>query len=128
MSPTPSDHVDRLITGPAVEAHTDDTLKRVAEMITADSIGLVVVRGEEPLAGVVSERDIVRAVADGVDLELERASDVMALETVSVPSDATIADAARLMIDGAMRHLPIVNGDKVVGVVSIRDLLTAYLS
>ena len=127
MSPSPSDTVERLINGPAVEVHTDDTLTRIAELMVEDSIGLVVVRGEQPLVGVVSERDIVRAVAEGADLESDRAGDVMALETVSVPSDATIAEAARMMIEGGMRHLPVLKGDRVVGVVSIRDLLSAHV-
>jgi CBS domain-containing protein len=127
MSPSPSDTVERLINGPAVEVHTDDTLTRIAELMVEDSIGLVVVRGEQPLVGVVSERDIVRAVAEGADLESDRAGDVMALETVSVASDATIAEAARMMIDGGMRHLPVLKNDRVVGVVSIRDLLSAHL-
>ena len=127
MSPSPSDTVERLINGPAVEVHTDETLTRIAELMVEDSIGLVVVRGEQPLVGVVSERDIVRAVAEGVDFESDRAGDVMALETVSVPSDATIAEAARMMIEGGMRHLPVLKGDRVVGVVSIRDLLSAHV-
>lgn len=127
MSPSPSDTVERLINGPAVEVHTDDTLTRIAELMVEDSIGLVVVRGEQPLVGVVSERDIVRAVAEGADLESDRAGDVMALETVSVASDATIAEAARMMLEGGMRHLPVLKGDRVVGVVSIRDLLSAHV-
>jgi len=127
MSPSPSDTVERLINGPAVEVHTDDTLTRIAELMVEDSIGLVVVRGEQPLVGVVSERDIVRAVAEGADLESDRAGDVMALETVSVACDATIAEAAQMMIDGGMRHLPVLKDDRVVGVVSIRDLLAAHV-
>jgi CBS domain-containing protein len=92
-----------------------------------DSIGLVVVRGEEPLVGVVSERDIVRAVAEGADLESDRAGDVMALETVSVGADASVAEASRLMVEGGMRHLPVMKGDKVVGVVSMRDVLAVHM-
>lgn len=127
MSASPSDPVERLVSGPAVEVHADDTLTRIAELMVEDSIGLVVVRGEQPLVGVVSERDIVRAVAEGADFESDRAGDVMALETVSVPADATVAEATQLMIDGGVRHLPVVKGDKVVGVVSIRDLVSAQL-
>ncbi|MCP4435114.1 MAG: CBS domain-containing protein [Actinomycetia bacterium] len=126
MSPSPSDPVERLVSGPIVEAHTDDTLNRLAELMVEDSIGLVVIRDQNPVLGVVSERDIVRAVAEGLDFESDRAADVMALETVSIDASASIAQAASMMIDGGMRHLPVMKGEKVVGVVSIRDLLAAH--
>jgi CBS domain-containing protein len=123
MAVSSSDPVERLVSGPVVEAHTDDTLTRIAELMIEDSIGLVVIRDQNPIAGVVSERDIVAAVADGVDFESERAADVMAMDTVTIDAASPISEARTLMAEGGMRHLPVLKDDKVVGVVSIRDLL-----
>jgi CBS domain-containing protein len=124
MPVSSSDPVERLVSGPAVEAHTDATLTRIAELMIEDSIGLVVIRDQDPLVGVVSERDIVAAVADGVDFDAERAADVMAMETVTIDASAPVSEARTLMAEGGMRHLPVTKGGKLVGVISIRDLLT----
>jgi CBS domain-containing protein len=126
MPSSPNDPVERLVSGPVVEAHTDDTLTRIAELMVEDSIGLVVIRDQNPIAGVVSERDIVAAVADGADFESDRAADVMALDTLTIEASATIAEARTLMLDGGVRHLPVKKGDRVIGVVSIRDLLGVF--
>lgn len=127
MSPSPDDHVERLVGGPPIEVNPDDTLVRVAELMAEDSIGLVVVRGSGPLAGVVSERDIVTAVAEGVDLDADRAGDLMTLQTTSIAADRPTSEAARMMIDGGVRHLPVTKGERVIGVLSMRDVLAAYI-
>lgn len=124
MPPNSSDPVERLMSGPIVEARTDDTLTRIAELMIENSIGLVVIRDQNPIAGVVSERDIVAAVADGADFEVDRAADVMALETVTVDAASPISEARALMVEGGIRHVPVTKDDRAVGVVSIRDLLT----
>jgi CBS domain-containing protein len=126
MSLTPDDPVERLLTGPPVAVHADDTLLRVAEMIVEDSIGAVVVRGSSGPAGVVSERDIVAAVVEGLDLEADRASDVMSMDVVTIGADEPISAAAAMMVAGAIRHLPVVADGVVIGVLSIRDVLAVY--
>ncbi len=126
MAPTPQDAVQNLITGPPVEVRVDDTLLRVAELMAEDSIGAVVVHGDTGPAGVVSERDLVVAVAEGIDLETERAGDVMALDVVTIEARRPVSEAAALMMDGGMRHLPVMTGDRLVGVLSMRDVLAAY--
>jgi CBS domain-containing protein len=126
MPRSPQDPVQSLLTGPPVEVRADDTLFRVAELMVEDSIGAVVVRGTEGPIGVVSERDLVVAVAEGTDLESDRAGDLMALEVVSITADQPVSVAAAMMLDGGIRHLPVMSGDKLVGVLSIRDVLGAY--
>jgi len=126
MALTPDDPVERLLTGPPVAVHAEDTLMKVAEMIIEDSVGAVVVRGAEGPAGVVSERDIVGAVMDGLDLEADRASDVMAMDVVTINGDEPISAAASAMITGAIRHLPVMADGVLIGVVSIRDVLAVY--
>lgn len=127
MSRTPQDSVESLITGPPVEVRVDDTLLRVAEVMVEDSIGAVFVRGDDGPVGVVSERDLVLAVAEGTDLESDRAGDLMALDVVTIESHQPVSAAATMMLEGGIRHLPVMSGTKLVGVLSIRDVLAAYL-
>jgi CBS domain-containing protein len=126
MTVTPADPVERLLGGPLVAVHPDDTLLKVAEMIVEDWIGAVVVRGHDGPAGVVSERDIVTACAEGLDLESDRASDVMAMDVVTIDASEPISAAANAMITGGVRHLPVVADGVVIGVVSMRDVLAVY--
>ncbi len=84
------------------------------------------------LAGIISERDIIRSLAEGGDPTDERVGDWMSVDLSTVGPSTPIEDAADLMLEGGMRHLPIVDvvdgHRKVVGMVSVRDLLAAYHS
>ncbi len=110
-----------------VSVRPDTTLRQVAETLAREEVGAVPVKGADGLVGIVSERDIVRAIAEGVDLDSERADDVMTFELVSVESAASIDEVARIMIDGGIRHLPVVDAGGPVGIVSIRDLIGSFL-
>lgn len=110
-----------------VSVRPDTTLRLVAETLAREEVGAVVVRGADGLVGIVSERDLVRALADGVDPDVERAADVMTYDLLSVESVAAIDDVARTMLDGRIRHLPVVDAGGPVGIVSIRDLLGAFV-
>lgn len=106
-----------------VTVRLGSTLREISEVLTREEIGAVVVKGAQPLVGIVSERDVVRALAEGADPDEERAEDVMTYEVVTVGPDATVAEVARQMVDGAIRHMPVVEDGAPVGIVSIRDLL-----
>ncbi|HSK24662.1 MAG TPA: CBS domain-containing protein [Egicoccus sp.] len=104
------------------------TLEEAAGLLTADELGLLVVVGPNGIRGVISERDLVAAVADGADLAIERVADHASPDVLSVPESATLDETARLMRDAGIRHLVVTRRDEPVGVVSIRDVLDALLS
>jgi CBS domain-containing protein len=83
---------------------------------------LLVLR-EGALAGIVSERDVVVHVAAGSDLSHLTVGEVMAGDLVTTPPDAPISTAARTMADSDVRHLPVLDGNLIAGVVSMRDLV-----
>ncbi len=91
---------------------------------------LVVVDDEEACrpVGVITEADIVRAMADGKDLNDVRIFAMMTSDPTVVSTTTSIRDAARAMVDGHFRHLPVVDGnDRLTGMVNVLDICGALL-
>jgi CBS domain-containing protein len=112
---------DAIITMPS-----DATLLAVADELVGDQIGLVVLGSLDHIEGVVSERDLVRAVADGMDPLETRASEIASTKIVSCDVIATVREAAERMMEEYVRHVLLDDNGKVAGIVSARDLLGAY--
>jgi CBS domain-containing protein len=96
---------------------------RVAELMVAAKVGSALVCEGPSLLGIVTERDILRVVAAGKDPGSVQAGDCMTPDPVCAGPDWEIDDAARLMVQRGIRHLPVTQEGKIVGVVSIRDLV-----
>lgn len=125
--PTPETTLRELVKRGAVTLAPSATLRDAAVVMEREEVGAVVVVVDGRAGGVLSERDVVGAVANGEDVDDVRAEDVMAVDLVSASVDDTVAQAAAAMLAGNIRHLPVVDGDAVAGVVSIRDVLAAHL-
>ncbi len=104
-----------------------DHLGEAAKRMVARGVGAVLVMEGEKLEGILTERDLMRAVAGGYSEEA-RVSDWMTRHPETVDADDATGHAASLMIHGGFRHLPVVQGDRVVGIISIRDLMRVALS
>ena len=103
-----------------------DPLRETAERMVSRDVGAALVTEGDRLVGIVTERDVLRAVARGVD-EGTRVADLMTPDPETMEPDESTQHAAVLMIHGGFRHLPIVEGDEVVGMLSIRDLMRVVL-
>lgn len=125
MTATPSEHVRNLVTRPPVLVHLDDSLRKVAQFFVEESIGAAVVRGCDPPA-IISERDIVRAVAEGLNLDRTHVEEIMTEDVAVAGPNDTVADVTRMMIDNEIRHVPIIEDEVIAGLVSGRDCLRAY--
>ena len=101
-------------------------LTEVADRMVARDVGAVLVLEGDRLVGILTERDVLRAVAGGLD-EDTVVADWMTRDPETMEPDEPIRQAAVLMIHGGFRHLPIVEGDHVVGMLSIRDLMRVVL-
>ena len=102
-------------------------LSEVAERMVAREVGAVLVLDGDRLAGIMTERDVLRAVARGIrDDALVR--DWMTRDPETIEPDETTEHAATLMMHGGFRHLPVVEGGEVVGILSIRDLMRIALA
>jgi CBS domain-containing protein len=120
--PVARNHMSRdlLTVGPA------DRLGEVAQRMCDRDVGAVLVMEGESLAGILTERDVLRAVAAGIG-EDTLVADHMTRDPETMSPDDTTEHAAVLMIHGGFRHMPLVEGDRVVGVLSIRDLMKVVL-
>jgi len=101
-------------------------LTEVAKRMVAKDVGAVLVFDEGALCGILTERDVLRAVADGMD-ESTLVRDRMTPHPETLDADDTTEHAAVLMIHGGFRHLPVMEAGEVVGVLSIRDLMRVVL-
>ena len=112
---------------PVVFIDADATLRDAAELLDRETIGVAIVRGTGSTS-LISERDIVRALAEGAPPDRERVGNVATLDVEVIESTEPMMQAARKMLDNQIRHLPVIRGDRIIGVVSVRDVLTAVIS
>jgi len=108
----------------APEAPVLEAIKHMAE----HRIGALLVMRDNALIGVVSERDYARKVIlQGRSSAQTAVSDIMRSEPLTVTADTDVFDCMRLCTDSRVRHLPVVQGDAVIGVISIGDLVKAVI-
>jgi CBS domain-containing protein len=104
------------------------TLRAAAHAMWVENVGALVVADGSGPVGIVSERDLVSQVAQGVDLDVATVADAMTPHLIPARVGDTVGDAAYQMLEGSIRHLPLVDGGgHVVGMVSVRDLLRPLL-
>ena len=121
------DSVDRILRQKGSEVYSisaDATVYEALEMLEEKNVGALLVMDGETLAGLLSERDYVRKVKlkghSSTDLKV---SEIMSTPVVTVPPTATVDECMRCMTNKRCRHLPVVSEGKLVGVVSIGDLV-----
>jgi CBS domain-containing protein len=104
----------------------DVPLQKVAERMVSRDVGAALVMDGGRLVGIVTERDVLRAVARGIQ-EGTRVDDCMTSDPETMEPDESTQHAAVLMLHGGFRHLPITEGDEVIGILSIRDLMRVVI-
>jgi CBS domain-containing protein len=114
--------ISEIMTAAAVTDRPDDTLEAAARKMRDQQTGSLLVLDGDDLVGIITERDVLRAVATGVRMDQARISEVMTKDLVTVDPGTSLRDAARIMTQRWIRHLPVLEGDRLVGIVSQRDL------
>lgn len=110
-------------------ASPDETLGALANLLHARRVGALVVLDNDRVAGIVSERDVVRAVAEGGAGALAQAvSAVMTRDVVFAQPDEAVDVLLERMTDRRVRHLPVCHGERLIGIVSIGDLVKSKIS
>ena len=101
----------------------EDTLGEVAERMSAQNVGAVVVKDFGRLIGVLTERDMLRAMAARVHTSDARVRQWMTENPITASPDTTFDEAQQVMLDKGFRHLPVVDGDTILGIVSLRRIM-----
>ena len=115
--------VDDIYRPGAITAAADDGLDQVAARLQDKDISALLILDGYRLAGIITERDVVRAVADRRVLAEGTAGEYMTVDPATVALETPLAEVARRMLALGVRHLPVVVADEVLGMVSARDLL-----
>lgn len=106
-----------------VTVETGDSARLAVLRMLEEEVGSVAVCDSGKLVGIFTERDVLTLSGDGADLDAVRVGDVMTRDPVTVDASVGVLDAARLMGERRIRHLPVVQGDHLLGMVGIRDVL-----
>jgi CBS domain-containing protein len=103
------------------------SLSDAARLMTERNVGAaVVIDPESPGPGIITERDILQSVASGQDSSTEVVEDHLTEELISASPDWSLEQAAEAMLDGGFRHLLVVNGAELEGILSMRDIVRCW--
>lgn len=107
----------------------DHTLRQVAEMMAERSVGSAIVFDPDGIGpGILTERDVLRAVADGVNPDRARVADHHVDNVTVAAPDWTLEQAAETMLRGGFRHLIVIDdaGTEIIGIISMRDIVRMW--
>jgi CBS domain-containing protein len=103
------------------------TLRQAAAAMAERRVGAaVVVDPDTPGIGILTERDILTAVGEGLDADTETAGAHLTSDLVFASPEWTLEEAAQAMMRGGFRHLVVLDGDDVVGMLSVRDIVRCW--
>jgi len=117
-----------LVGGSATVIGPEATVADAAEILVESGVGSLGVVDERQLIGIITERDVVRAVADGADPEDEVVSDWMSDAPDTFSPDVDCEEAAAWLLEVGYRHMPVMDDGELLGIVSIRDILWSIIS
>ena len=120
---TVQDKISEIMSESPLYIEPDATLREVATMLFKNGVGAVLIEPDSDAQGIVTERDIVGALAEGADPDEVWSSDVMTSPVITVQSSAPIVEVAEDLVSYGMRHVVVMENNQVVGIVSARDVL-----
>jgi CBS domain-containing protein len=115
--------LEEIMTPDVFTASSTDTVAEVAGHMLKGRFGSAIVMEGSVLMGIFTERDVLRAAAAHADLTTARIAEWMTGDPVTATPDMDAGDAAEIMMSQGFRHLPVVDGNRVAGIVSLRDIL-----
>ncbi len=107
----------------------EHTLRETARRMTARGVGAaVVVDNEQPGPGIITERDLLHAAGVGQDIDTELVRDHLTSELVYAAADWSLEQAAAEMTRGGFRHIVVLDGSELAGILSMRDIVRCWTS
>jgi CBS domain-containing protein len=110
-----------------VAVRPDETVQLAIARMQEENIGSVAVCDGPRLVGIFTERDVLRLAGEGADFLDVTVDTVMTRSPVTISPDADLLDAARVMNERNIRHLPVVEGENLLGIVGMREVLHALV-
>jgi CBS domain-containing protein len=110
-----------------VKVSPEDPVRVAIARMLEENVGSVAVCDDQRLVGIFTERDVLRLTSEGPDFDEVRVGDVMTTQLVTLSPDDDILDAARLMGEKKIRHLPVLEGGNLLGMVGIREVVRVLL-
>lgn len=101
----------------------DTSIRKAAEIMSQRHIGSLIVLEDEKIAGIITNTNVLRAVAEKKDPDATAVADVMAKDVITIEPGKKIEDAVELMIKYKIKKLPVVENEKLVGVVTASDII-----
>ncbi len=118
-----SDTTAQIVTVPA-----DASVRDLIALLSEHNIGAVIVASDDsPVGGIVSERDVVRAMVDGADILDSTVSTIMTTEVKTTGLEDSVDDLMRIMTEHRIRHVPVVVEGELRGIVSIGDVVKSRI-
>jgi CBS domain-containing protein len=119
--------LSELMTGAVVSVAPEDTLGEAAERMSEDGVGSAVVLDSGRLIGILTERDLLRAVAGRVHTSEARVREWMTVDPMTATEATSADEAMRTMLEQGFRHLPVIEEGRTIGIVSLRELMRAAM-
>ena len=107
-----------------VSVTQDDTIRNCTQLMLDRHVGSLLVKEGEKLLGFLTERDLVRMISMGVDPNTTRVKQIMTKKIVAISPEKDIYDAIVLMNKENVRRLPVIINNKIIGLITVRDILT----
>jgi CBS domain-containing protein len=111
-----------LMTSDVLTVAPEDTIGEAAQKMVDREVSSAAVSDYGRLIGILTERDLTRAVAGRTHSSEARVREWMTPDPVTLPASASPKEAAEIMLEQRFRHIPVVEGDRAIGIVSIRDV------
>lgn len=120
-----SDAMSRVV----VEVGPDHTLRQAAHLMSSRRVGSAIVADPDGSGvGIITERDVLNAIGAGLDPDVARAVNHITWDVVYAGPTWTLEAAAGAMVRGGFRHLVVMDGDDILGVISVRDILRVWVT
>lgn len=115
--------VREVMTADVIATHPDESLTDIAIRMRDHAVGAVAIVEGDELKGILTERDLVRATAEGLSPRVTPAGAYMSAGPVTIAPHEPLTEAVARMVDRGIRHLPVIDEGRLIGVVSARDVL-----
>lgn len=119
--------LEDVMSGKPFTVSADTSMVEAAQGMAKGRLGSALIMQGSWLAGIITERDVLRAAASGEDLNATKVKDWMTSDPMTAAPDMDTEEAAAVMFTNGFRHLPVTQGSEVIGVVSLRDVLSARI-